>query len=268
MSTRLTSSGTVLDDIIVGVVEDLAERQRATSMAELTERVTALPAALDPRPAFRRPGVQLITEVKRSSPSKGALAEIADPAALAAAYEEGGSSAISVLTEKRRFNGSLEDLIAVRERVSIPVLRKDFVVTDYQILEARAAGADVVLLIVAALDDAQLRDLLAYATDLGLTSLVEAHTVEEVERALAVGSDLVGVNNRDLKTLQVDRSNFARLAAQIPDGVIKVAESGVRGPEDVAAFAAAGADVALIGEALVTGAAPVDAVRAMLTAGR
>lgn len=267
-TSSTTPTGTVLDDIIAGVREDLAERQRTTHRTELQERVAALPAALDPRPAFRRPGVQLIAEVKRSSPSKGALAPISDPAALAAAYAEGGASAISVLTERRRFNGSLEDLLAVRQRVTVPVLRKDFVVTDYQILEARAAGADLVLLIVAALDDAQLGDLLAYATELGLTPLVEAHTVDEVERALAVGADLLGVNNRDLKTLRVDRGNFARLAAHIPEGVIKVAESGVRGPADVTEFAAAGADVALVGEALVTGDAPADAVRALLAAGR
>lgn len=268
MTARLTSSGTVLDDIIAGVREDLADRQRRTSVAELTEAASAMPAARDPRELFRRPGVQLIAEVKRSSPSKGALAPIADPAALAAAYAEGGASAISVLTEKRRFNGSLDDLIAVRQRVSVPVLRKDFVVTDYQILETRAAGADLVLLIVAALDDSQLADLLAYATSLGLTALVETHTDLEVERALAAGADVVGVNNRDLKTLTVDRGNFAQLAAHIPDSVLKVAESGVRGPDDVADLAAQGADVALVGEALVTGRSPADAVRAMLAAGR
>lgn len=259
---------TVLDDIIVGVRADLAERQRTVSAAELTERAAALPAPRDPRPDFRSPGVRLIAEVKRSSPSKGALSPITDPAGLAAAYAEGGASAISVLTEERRFNGSLADLVAVRERVDIPILRKDFVVTDYQLLEARAHGADLVLLIVAALDDAQLKDLLQYASGLGLTALVEAHTAEEIARALTAGADVLGVNNRDLKTLQVDRSNFARLAADIPEGIIKVAESGVRSPADVAEFAAAGADVALVGEALVTGTDPADAVRAMLAAGR
>lgn len=259
---------TVLDDIIVGVREDLAVRQRAVPAAQLAEQVEALSAPRDPRPDFRAPGVRLIAEVKRASPSKGALAPISDPAGLAAAYARGGASAISVLTEERRFRGSLADLVAVRERVDVPILRKDFVVTDYQILEARAHGADLVLLIVAALADGQLRDLLAYANGLGLTALVEAHTAEEVSRALAAGADVIGVNNRDLKTLQVDRSNFARLAADIPDGVIKVAESGVRSPTDVAEFAAAGADVALVGEALVTGADPADAVRALLAAGR
>lgn len=258
----------VLDDIIVGVREDLAERRRTVTVAELEERVAALPPALDPRPDFRAPGVRLIAEVKRSSPSKGALAPIDDPAGLAAAYAEGGASAISVLTEQRRFNGTLADLIAVRERLSIPVLRKDFVVEEYQLLEGRAAGADLALLIVAALDDVQLRDLMAYTLELGMTPLVETHTVEEVERALAVDAEILGVNNRDLKTLRVDRANFATLASHIPAGVIKVAESGVRGPADITEFAVAGADVALVGEALVTGAAPADAVRAMLAAGR
>jgi indole-3-glycerol phosphate synthase len=257
----------VLDDIIVGVREDLAERQRALPLSELEQRVTAAPPALDPRPDFRSPGIRLIAEVKRSSPSKGALAEITDPAALAAAYEAGGASAISVLTERRRFNGTLADLVEVRRRVAIPVLRKDFVVEEYQLLEARAAGADLALLIVAALDDARLTDLMACALELGLTPLVETHTVAEVERALAVGAEVIGVNNRDLKTLTVDRGNFARLAAQIPAGVIKVAESGVRGPTDIAEFMAAGADVALVGEALVTGSDPAEAVRAMLAAG-
>lgn len=258
----------VLDDIIVGVREDLAERQRTLPVKELAQRAEAAPAALDPRPDFRAPGVRLIAEVKRASPSRGALANIVDPAALAAAYESGGASAISVLTEQRRFNGRLADLVEVRRQVSIPVLRKDFVVEEYQLLEGRAAGADLALLIVAALDDARLADLMACALELGLTPLVETHTIAEVERALTVGAEVIGVNNRDLKTLAVDRGNFARLSAHIPAGVIKVAESGVRGPADVAAVGAAGADVVLIGEALVTGADPAQAVRALLAAGR
>lgn len=259
---------TVLDDIIVGVREDLADRQRALPLAELEQRIADAPPALDPRPDFAAPGIGLIAEVKRSSPSKGALAEIADPAALATAYAAGGASAISVLTEQRRFKGSLADLVAVRRRVDIPVLRKDFVVEEYQLLEGRAAGADLALLIVAALDDARLADLMACALELGLTPLVETHTVGEVERALAVGAQVIGVNNRDLRTLSVDRANFARLAEHIPPGVIKVAESGVRGPADVADLAAAGADVVLVGEALVTGADPAEAVRTMIAAGR
>lgn len=259
---------TVLDDIIVGVREDLADRQRALPLAELEQQIADAPPALDPRPDFAAPGIGLIAEVKRSSPSKGALAEIADPAALATAYAAGGASAISVLTEQRRFKGSLADLVAVRRRVDIPVLRKDFVVEEYQLLEGRAAGADLALLIVAALDDARLADLMACALELGLTPLVETHTVGEVERALAVGAQVIGVNNRDLRTLSVDRANFARLAEHIPPGVIKVAESGVRGPADVAGLAAAGADVVLVGEALVTGADPAEAVRTMIAAGR
>ncbi len=184
--------------------------------------------------AFRSPGLSVIAEVKRRSPSKGDLAPIPDPAALATAYAAGGADAISVLTEERRFGGSLEDLRAVRTAVETPLLRKDFVVTGYQLLEARAAGADLVLLIVAALDDALLRDLHDQARELGLTALVEVHDEAEVERALAVGAALVGVNARNLKTLEVDPGTFARLAGRLPAGVVRVAESGIAGPQDAA----------------------------------
>jgi indole-3-glycerol phosphate synthase len=219
-------------------------------------------------PAFRAPGLSVIAEVKRKSPSKGALAEIADPAALAAAYDAGGADAISVLTEQRRFGGSLDDLRSVRGAVATPLLRKDFVVTGYQLLEARAAGADLVLLIVAALDDALLTDLHAQARELGLTVLTEAHDEDEVGRALAVGAELVGVNARNLKTLEVDPGTFGRLAGLIPEGVVTVAESGVGGPEDAARYAAQGADVVLVGEALVKDGNPRAAVGAMKAAAR
>jgi indole-3-glycerol phosphate synthase len=206
-------------------------------------------AALAPDPR----AVKVIAEVKRASPSRGALAEIPDPAALARGYAEAGASAISVLTEQRRFLGSLADLVAVRAAVSVPVLRKDFVSSPYQVLEARAAGADLVLLIVAALPDEQLRSLLTLVHDLRMTALVEAHDEGEVDRALAAGARLLGVNARDLDTFELDRDLFGRVADRIPDGVVKVAESAVRTPADVAAYRAAGADVVLVGEALVTG---------------
>ena len=193
----------------------------------------------------------MIAEVKRRSPSKGALADIPDPAALAAAYDAGGADAISVLTEQRRFGGSLDDLRAVRGAVPTPLLRKDFMVTGYQLLEARAAGADLVLLIVAALDDALLKDLHDQARGLGLTVLTEVHDEDEVGRALAVGAELVGVNARNLKTLEVDPDTFGRLARLLPDDVVKVAESGIGGPDDAARYADQGADVVLVGEALV-----------------
>lgn len=253
----------VLDDIVAGVREDLAVRQAATSEAGLITAGKLLPAPRDPMPAFRSPGLSVIAEVKRRSPSKGALADIPDPAALAAAYTAGGADAISVLTEQRRFGGSLDDLRAVRSAVSTPVLRKDFVVTGYQLHEARAAGADLVLLIVAALDGSLLRELHEQARSLGLTVLTEVHDEHETERALEVGADLVGVNARDLKTLDVDRDTFARLVRLLPDEVVKVAESGVSGPEDAARYAAEGADVVLVGEALVKDGDPRKAVAAM-----
>ena len=222
----------VLDDIVAGVREDLAGRQAVVPEARLRELVAAAPPARDPMPAFRAPGLSVIAEVKRRSPSKGDLADIPDPAALAQAYAAGGAAAISVLTEERRFNGSLDDLRAVRAAVDTPLLRKDFIVTEYQLLEARAAGADLVLLIVAALDDVTLARLHDEARALGLTVLVEVHDEQEIARA-----------------------------------VVKVAESGITGPEDAARYAAEGADVVLVGEALVKDGDPATAVALMRKAG-
>jgi indole-3-glycerol phosphate synthase len=218
-------------------------------------------------PVFRSPGVQVIAEVKRASPSKGDLADIPDPTVLAARYAEGGASAISVLTEQRRFKGSLDDLRAVRAAVPTPLLRKDFVVTSYQLWEARAAGADLVLLIVAGLDPHELAELHAEAVSLGLTPLVEVHEEAEVDVALAAGARLVGVNARDLRTLEVHRDAFARVAPLIPDGVVRVAESGIRDAADVAEVVAQGADVVLVGEALVRNGDPVAALRDFRAAG-
>jgi len=258
----------VLDDIVAGVREDLAGRQAQTSEAELRHRVAdQVPPARDPMPAFRAPGLSVIAEVKRRSPSKGDLAEIPDPAALAAAYAAGGADAISVLTEQRRFSGSLADLDEVRAAVDTPLLRKDFVVTEYQVVEARAHGADLVLLIAAALDDVHLRDLHQAVRGWGMTALVEVHDEEEIARALAVGAELVGVNARNLKTLEVDPDAFGRLATLLPDTVVKVAESGITGPDDAARYAAEGADVVLVGEALVKDGDPATAVALMRKAG-
>jgi len=253
----------VLDDIVAGVREDLAVRRRATSEADLRALIDRLPAAIDPRPAFAAPGLSVIAEVKRRSPSKGDLANIPDPTVLARAYTDGGADAISVLTEQRRFGGSLDDLRAVRAAVPTPLLRKDFVVTDYQLLEARAAGADLVLLIVAALPGDLLADLHGQAVELGLTPLVEVHEETEIARALNVGADLVGINARNLKTLEVDPSTFGRLVGQLPDEVLKVAESGISDPDDAARYAAEGADVVLVGEALVRNGDPRAAVSAI-----
>jgi indole-3-glycerol phosphate synthase len=258
---------TVLETIVAGVREDLAAAKGATSREEVERLAAAAPPALDAQAALRRPGLSLIAEVKRSSPSKGALAEITDPAALAADYEAGGATAVSVLTERRRFRGSLEDLDAVRKAVRIPVLRKDFIVEDYQVHEARAHGADLVLLIVAALPQADLVRLQALVRDLGMTALVEVHDEQEAGRALEAGATVIGVNARNLKTLDVDPGTFSRLAPLLPDDVVTVAESGVAGPADAARYAAEGADAVLVGEALVTGGEPRRAAYDIVRAG-
>jgi indole-3-glycerol phosphate synthase len=257
----------VLDDIVAGVRADLAGRQQRVSEEELRAQVADAVPARDPMPAFRSTGLSVIAEVKRRSPSKGDLADIPDPAALAQAYAAGGADAISVLTEERRFGGSLDDLRAVRAVVDTPLLRKDFIVTGYQLLEARAAGADLVLLIVAALDDPTLARLHDEARALGLTVLVEVHDEDEIARALAVGAELVGVNARNLKTLEVDPDTFGRLAGLLPAHVVKVAESGIGGPDDAARYAREGADVVLVGEALVKHGDPTGAVAAMRKVG-
>ncbi|MFC5268532.1 indole-3-glycerol phosphate synthase TrpC [Kribbella qitaiheensis] len=258
---------TVLDDILAGVREDLAERQARVSLDDLKLEARRKPDAKDPMPVFRGDGIAIIAEVKRSSPSKGALADIADPAALASEYAEGGAAAISVLTEQRRFGGSLEDLRAVRGRVDVPVLRKDFILSSYQLWEARAVGADMVLLMVAALEQEALVSLIERAHSIGLCPLVEVHDEEETLRAVDAGAQLIGVNNRNLKTLEVDRNTFARVAPSIPTNLVRVAESGVRGPHDVIEFARAGADVVLVGETLVTGRDPRASVADLVAAG-
>ena len=258
---------TVLDDIIVGVRADLDRRMAQTSLDELKERAARVPPARDAVAALRSDGVSVIAEVKRASPSKGPLATIPDPAELAAAYESGGAHMISVLTEERRFGGSLDDLCSVRGAVDVPVLRKDFIVTSYQLWEAKAYGADVVLLIVAALPQEALVSLVERAQSLGLTPLVEVHDEQEVQRAVAAGAVLIGVNTRNLKTLEVDRAVFGRVAPHIPPQCIKIAESGVRGPHDLLAYAHDGADAVLVGEALVTGTDPVAAVHELVTTG-
>jgi indole-3-glycerol phosphate synthase len=257
----------VLDEIIDGVRVDLAEREAATPLDDVKAAARRAPDAIDPMPAYRSAGVSVIAEVKRASPSKGALASIADPARLAGDYAAGGAATISVLTERRRFGGSLADLRAVRAAVDIPVLRKDFIVTSYQLWEARAAGADLALLIVAALKQNQLESLVERAVSIGLTPLVEVHDEEEVDRALDAGAQLIGVNARNLKTLEVDRDTFSRLAPRIPDDVVRVAESGVRGPRDVFEYAKQGAQVVLVGETLVRGKDPRTAVADLVAAG-
>lgn len=261
------SAVNVLEEIIEGVRADLAARQAVTSLDDLKARARTQPSAKDGVRALRGEGVAVIAEVKRSSPSKGALASITDPAGLAGDYELGGASVISVLTEQRRFGGSLQDLKDVRARVDIPVLRKDFIVSSYQLWEARAYGADLALLIVAALEQDALVSLIERAESIGLTPLIEVHDEQEIERAVDAGAKIIGVNARDLKTLQVDRDTFTRLAPHVPDSIVKVAESGVRNPHDLIAYANAGADAVLVGESLVTGRDPRSCVADLVAAG-
>lgn len=257
----------MLSDLVAGALADAGVRRDARPLDAVEADALARPPALDAlaalAPADR---VKIIAEVKRASPSRGALADIADPAGLAVSYEAGGASAISVLTEERRFGGSLADLQAVRAAVTIPVLRKDFIADPYQVFEARAAGADIVLLIVAALDQKQLRSLHELVRQLGMTALVETHSAEELERALEVGAELVGVNARNLSTFELDQDLFGTLAGAIPSGVIRVAESAVKNAADVGHYRQAGADVVLVGEALVTDGDPAATLREFLSA--
>jgi len=257
----------VLEEILDGVRLDLSEREASLPLEEVKRLAGRQRCALDPMPVFRSSAVSIIAEVKRASPSRGALAPIPDPASLAADYADGGAAAISVVTQQRRFGGTLDDLRSVRDRVDVPLLCKDFIVSSYQLWEARAAGADLALLIVAALDQNQLVGLVERAASIGLTPMVEVHDEHEVERALDADATLIGVNARDLNTLEVDRDLFARLAPQLPDAVVRVAESGVRGPHDVIDYARAGADVVLVGETLVTGANPRSSVADLVAAG-
>lgn len=252
---------------MAGAREDAQARREVRSLAEVEAAALAREPALDALAALApRESVHIIAEVKRASPSRGPMAEIADPAALAVSYQTGGASAISVLTEGRRFGGSLADLEAVRAATSVPVLRKDFVSDPYQVLEARASGADIVLLIVAGLDQPALASLYAQIKDLGMTALVETHSAEELDRALELGAGLVGVNARNLSTFELDQNLFGQLADRIPSGVIRVAESAVKSPADVAHYRRAGADVVLVGEALVTGGDPIESLREYLAA--
>jgi len=263
----VASGPSVLDEILAGVREDVQRRQQEVPLEQIRQLAAEAPPALDAYAALRRSGVAVIAEVKRASPSKGRLADIADPAELAGEYAAGGARAISVLTEGRWFGGSLADLAAVRAAVSVPVLRKDFVVSSYQVHEARAYGADLVLLIVSALEQNALMGLLERIESLGMTALVEVHDEEEADRALAAGARVIGVNARNLRTLEVDRTVFERVAPGLPSDVVKIAESGVRGPHDLIRYASAGADAVLVGEGLVTKKTPRDAVAELVNAG-
>ena len=258
----------VLDELVAGALEDQQTRELTASLEDVKKAALAAPAPIDATRWLKRAdGIPVIAEIKRASPSKGHLSDIPDPAALAREYEKGGASAISVLTEGRKFLGSLDDFDKVRAAVHIPVLRKDFIITDYQIYEARAHGADLVLLIVAALDDAQLKHLLDLAHELSMTVLVETHTREEIERACQAGAKVIGINARNLKNLKVDVNKYNELAADLPDDVIKVAESGVFGAVEVEDYARAGADAVLVGEGVATADDHERAVERLVKAG-
>jgi indole-3-glycerol phosphate synthase len=252
----------VLASIIEGVREDLAARR--LPMGQLQEALETAPAVRDCLPFLISSEMSVIAEVKRSSPSKGTLASIGDPAGLAATYEEAGAQVVSVLTEQRRFGGSLADLDAVRKAIDLPILRKDFMIDEYQFYEARAHGADVVLLIVAALSKNQLEDYFHLSTELGMRSLIEVHTNDELERALDISPEIIGVNSRNLKTLEVDSRAFAELIPQIPSSIARVAESGISTREEVVFAQECGATAILVGEALVRSESPSVAINQLL----
>lgn len=257
---------TYLDRILAAHRAAAAEDGRA--LAGLVDAAREQPAARGFAAALRATdGLGVIAEIKRRSPSRGDLLADLDPAALGAAYEAGGATCLSVLTDREFFGGSPADLRAARAAVGVPVLRKDFTVVAADVCDARLMGADAVLLIAAALDDAELADLHALAGDVGLDALVEVHDEAELDRALAVGATLVGVNQRDLVTFAVDHERAVRVGGALPAGVVRVAESGVRGPADAAALAAAGFDAVLVGESLVTSGDPAAAVAALRGAG-
>jgi indole-3-glycerol phosphate synthase len=244
----------VLEGLYAGAIADAEQRQVEVSFPVIEKLALESPVALNALD-FLAPArhIKVLAEVKRASPSKGDLAEIADPAELSATYAAFGASTISVLTEQRRFKGSLQDLRSVRKRVAIPVLRKDFIANEYQVFEARAAGADLVLLIVAGIEAKTLIRLKTLIEELGMTAFIETHNGDEVRFAVDIDTKLLGVNARDLSTFETDRNLFGSLSNLIPASTIKVAESAVRNADDVRHYRAAGADVVLVGEALVTG---------------
>ena len=252
----------VLDSIIEGVREDLAARR--LPLSQLHEQLSQAPQVIDAHSRLLAEPMTVIAEVKRSSPSKGLLAAISDPRQLAAQYQEAGAAVVSVLTEQRRFGGTLADLVAVRSEIDIPILRKDFMVDEYQFLEARAAGADIVLLIVAALSKNQLKDYYDLATELGMAVLVETHTHQEIEDAMEIEPGIIGVNARNLKTLEIDLNAFAQLIPEIPSSIIRVAESGISARSEVEIAQGAGAQAILVGETLVKSGDPRAAIDQLL----
>ena len=264
---------TVLDELVDGVREDMAGDRGRCSAGELRSRIADMKeAALNFAGAIRRPEsgsaqgrIRVIAEVKRASPSAGDIAEEADPAEMAGRYEEGGAAAVSVLTERRKFRGSIGDLRAVRAASGLPLLRKEFIFDPYQVFEARAAGADAILLIAAILEKALLEDLRCQAEELGMAALVEIYAEDEVDRVLGSGARIVGVNNRNLKTFEVDTARVFRIQSLLTEEergrLIFVSESGIFGWEEAAPLAEAGVDAILVGEALMRADSPGELLR-------
>ena len=255
MSQLFVATDTVLDRILDRKVEELAARRARVPEAEMRARAENAPdAPRDMLAALQGDTVSLIAEVKRASPSKGTLTRDFAPVFTAAAYAHNGAAAISVLTDEDFFQGSLAYLTAIRRAVAVPILRKDFVIDPYQVYEGRAASADAILLIVAALSDGQLADLYALTAELGMTALVEVHQEWEMERALRLGAELIGINNRDLKTFHVDLATTGRLAGMAAGKATLVAESGIHSAADARAMGRLGASAILVGESLMKAA--------------
>ncbi len=260
--TQLMSESNVLNSIIEGVLEDV--QKRIIPISQLRDQLQSAPELRNAYAALSREPMRLIAEVKRSSPSKGELAVIADPVSLAKSYQEGGADVISVLTEERRFKGSISDLISIRAAIEIPVLRKDFIVTEFQVYESRILGADLMLLIVAGLSKSELIDFYQLATELGMDVLVEVHDLNEAEIAVNIGSKIIGVNCRNLKSLEINSRSFELILPQLPASVLKVAESGISNREQVIAVQDLGAKAVLIGETLVKTGNPVHTIKELL----
>jgi len=256
------SSTNVLKTIIEGVLEDVEKRM--VPITQLREQIENAPTLRGAYRSLSQPGMALIAEVKRSSPSKGELASIPDPQLLATQYQEGGADLISVLTEERRFKGSLDDFVSVRSVIDLPVLRKDFIVTEFQVFESRVLGADLILLIVAGLSKSQLTDFFQLSTELGMDVLVEIHDMAEAEKALEIGAKIIGVNSRNLKTLEVSEKVFESILPKLPKDLIKVAESGISSRDQVALVERLGANAVLIGESLVKAGNPVHTIKELL----
>jgi len=261
-SIQLMSDSNVLTSIIEGVIEDVEKRQ--VPISQIKEQLENAPKLRKAYEALNKDGMRLIAEIKRSSPSKGDLSAIENPVSLANDYQSGGADLISVLTESRRFKGNISDLIAVRSAVDLPVLRKDFIVTEFQVYESRLLGADLMLLIVAGLLKSQLVDFYQLATELGMDVLVEVHDLAEAEIAVDIGSKIIGVNCRNLKTLEVNDKNFELILPQLPASVLKVAESGISTRDQVLSVQELGAKAVLIGETLVRTGSPVHTIKELL----